>query len=199
MKRAGLDEIADSIGNCFRCPVSEGRKQVIAGEGGPGSPYMMVAQAPNLVEMDKGRILSGPSGTVLDTLLDGAGFSREDLYLTNLVKCPLPGCRRPKVSEMEHCMVFLRKEIEVIDPLVIITLGRHSTKTLLREYHHPMPPRNSDIPFLFGQFFRKGGRIILPLPHPSCILYSKALIEPTALLYEKALKRMRALQEKGDR
>lgn len=160
---------------------------------------MVVAQAPNLVEMEKGRILSGPSGTVLDILLGRTGFSREDLYLTNLLKCPLPGCRRPRLYEIENCMPFLRKEIEVIDPLVIITLGRYSTRTLLNEYGHPLPTRNSEIPFLFGHLFRKGGRIILPLPHPSCILYRKSLMEPTAFLYGKATELMRELHEKGGR
>jgi len=193
MENTRLDEILFSIERCFRCTISRDRKRVVPGEGPAETVLMMIAQAPGRVEMEKGRILTGPSGKILDELLEKAGSSRKKFYLTNLIKCPLPGCRRPKESEKDNCMFFIRQEIEIVDPLIIITLGKHSTRALLKEYGHPLPPRNRDIPFLFGQFFRKAGRVILPLPHPSCILYRKTLLEGTIRLYQESIARMQTM------
>lgn len=192
-KKKVLDELKSSVGNCFRCPISFLRYQVVMGEGSLSSRIMIIAQAPNRMEMATGRILTGPSGKVLDRLLAAGGYHRKDLYITNLLKCPLPYCRRPLRAEISSCLPFLRREIQVMEPLILLPLGRYSIKTMLREFGHPVPPRNNEIPFLFGKVFRGGGYFVIPLPHPSGVLYRPSFYEPTLNVYEKTFSRVREI------
>lgn len=157
------------------------------GEGPFSSGLMIVAQAPNRHEMESGRIFTGSSGAVLDELLAAGGYTRLDCYITNLLKCPLPHCRKPRRAEIGSCLPFLRKEIKILRPRVLIPLGRYAIKEVLREYGHSVPPRNNEIPFLFGHIFRGGGIFVIPLPHPATVLYRPAFFEPTLKLYGETL------------
>ncbi len=195
MKEKGryLEELGISIGECFRCSIASYRKRVVKGEGSLSSKVMLIAQAPNRQEMVSGRIFTGPSGEVLDKLIVSGGFLRDDLYITNLLKCPLPCCRKPLRAEIEACLPFLRREIEILRPRVLVPLGRYSIKEVLREYGHPVPPRNNEIPFIFGQIFRGGGVFVLPLPHPATVLYRPSFFEPVLKLYGETLSKVRKI------
>lgn len=182
-----LEELGISIKQCFRCSIASYRKRLVRGEGSLDSNVMLIAQAPNRQEMESGRIFTGPSGAVLDELLAAGGYTRQDCYITNLLKCPLPHCRKPRRAEIGACLPFLRSEITILRPRVLVPLGRYSIKEILREYGHSVPPRNNEIPFLFGQIFRGGGIFVIPLPHPATVLYRPAFFEPTLKLYGETL------------
>ena len=185
--QARLEELYKIVGKCCLCSISSSRRIVVPGEGSLSSGLMIIAQAPNRQEMVCGRMFTGPSGKVLDELLSAGGYSRKDFFLTNLLKCPLPHCRKPLHAEIGRCLPFLRREMELVDPTVLFPLGRYAIKTILNEFGHPVPPRNSEIPFLFGRVFRGGGHFVIPLPHPSGVLYRPSFRKPSLELYKRTL------------
>lgn len=184
---AKLEELYQGVGKCHLCSISSFRRVVVPGEGSLSSGLMIIAQAPNRQEMESGKVFTGPSGKVLDELLSAGGYTRKDFFLTNLLKCPLPHCRKPLRAEIGSCLPFLRREMELVDPTVLIPLGRYAIKTILNEFGHPVPPRNSEIPFLFGRVFRGGGHFVIPLPHPSSVLYRPSFRTPSIELYKRTL------------
>ena len=130
---------------------------------------MLIAQAPGEQEDEQGRMFVGPSGRVLDELLQAAGLKRSALYLTNLVKCRLPRNRRPRLDEVQACGKHLEREIELVRPRALIPLGYYATRYVLGRAGIPAPSRR--------EFHRACGRLIwtgtlkvLPLPHPALLL-----------------------------
>lgn len=131
MKIDGLDR---EIRNCTRCRLFETRSQAVCGEGDLNARLMLIAQAPGENEDEEGVMFIGPSGEVLDDLLNNAGVASDDLYMTNLIKCMLPDYRKPKQAEIRTCSQYLDKEIKLIDPDILVPLGYYSTKYLSSKY-----------------------------------------------------------------
>jgi DNA polymerase len=102
---------------------------------------MLIAQAPGENEDRKGRMFIGPSGKVLDELLEEAGIARKEVYMTNLVKCMLPKYRRPKQDEIKVCSEYLAQEVEIINPKVMVPLGYYACKHIFEKYSIPIPSR----------------------------------------------------------
>jgi DNA polymerase len=152
--------------------LSKTRKHAITGEGSVDCDMMIVGQAPGREEDKEGRMFVGPSGEVLDNLLKDTGFSRRDFYMTNLLKCMLPKSRKPRQDEIDTCTeLYLMKEISIVNPKIIIPLGYHSTKTLLKTYNLVVPNRHH-FPELFGSLLIAGNRRVLPLRHPAAVVHS---------------------------
>ena len=122
-KREKIENLNIEIRNCRRCRLSETRTNAILGEGNIDSKIMIVAQAPGESEDKESRMFIGPSGKVLDELFGQAGIRRGDIYMTNLIKCKLPKYRKPKRYEIESCSPYLDREIEIIQPDIMVTLG----------------------------------------------------------------------------
>jgi uracil-DNA glycosylase family 4 len=127
-KRKALGELAGLIKNCKNCDLSQTRRHALGGEGNLDARAMLIAQAPGDREDQVGRMFIGPSGKVLDELLSEGGVRREELYMTNLIKCALPKNRRPKQAEIDACAPFLEQEIAVVAPAVIVPLGYYATR-----------------------------------------------------------------------
>ena len=112
----------------------------------------------------------GPSGKIFDQLTNSCGISRNEIYLTNLVKCFLPNCRKPRTDEIETCnSLYLSQEIELAKPEIIVTLGFHVTKFILNEYKLYVPNRIG-FKSLFGNLFVSQNTKIIPLHHPATVV-----------------------------
>jgi DNA polymerase len=131
---------------------------------------MLIAQAPGKNEDLEGRMFIGPSGQVLDDLLRSSRIDREAIYMTNLVKCMLPKYRRPKSDEIEACSPYLDKEIKLVNPELLASLGYFATRYILGKFKLPLPAK-AEFRQVYGKVLKAGEKRIIPLQHPAAILY----------------------------
>ncbi len=128
-----LTHVAEEVRSCVRCPLHKSRTNAVPGEGGIEKGVMFIGEAPGKSEDEQGRPFVGRAGQLLTELIEMIGWRREDVYITNVVKCRPPGNRDPEDSEIEACLPYLKMQIMAIKPRLIVALGRHSAKTLYRE------------------------------------------------------------------
>ena len=166
-----FNELNGKIKSCTNCRLHKSRKNAITGEGNYNAKIIIIAQAPGEIEDREGKMFIGPSGKIFDRLLQNAEIQRQDIYVTNLIKCYLPKCRRPSKKEIEQCSAYLDKEIEFIDPQIIVTLGFHATRYIFKKYNLNRPPKK-EYKNLFGKQFYIKNRIIFPVRHPTAILFN---------------------------
>ena len=163
-KAAALAEIAEKIKNCQRCQLHEQRTKTVPGAGNPDAEVLFIGEGPGRDEDLQGEPFVGAAGKFLNVMLESIGWTRADIFIANVVKCRPPGNRDPEPTEVETCWDFLSRQIEIIEPKLIVTLGRHSMNRFLPGFRistaHGNPVR------------RKDGRIFLPLYHPAAALYS---------------------------
>ena len=172
----------DQIKDCKQCPLSSGRIHAIPGEGDVNSRIFFIAQAPGKVEDKYGRMFLGPTGKVVDELFHEIQLKRNEVYMTNLIKCKLPKNRKPKQEEIELCSKYLVKEIEIVQPDIIIPMGYHASKFIFAHYcDKDMLP-----PDIVGKLFFFHGFKVYPLWHPTSIIYNPS-IEPTMIGYLKKI------------
>jgi uracil-DNA glycosylase len=171
-----LDELqayADSVAGCTRCRLAQGRTQVVFGAGSPHADLMFVGEAPGFHEDKQGVPFVGQAGKLLEKLLAGIGMSRADVYIANVLKCRPPGNRDPQPDEIEACESHLFRQIGLIEPMVVATLGNFATKLL--------SGRQTGITKVHGQEQKTtiGGREVLlyPLYHPAAALYTPAMLK----------------------
>jgi DNA polymerase len=125
-RRAALEAIATEVRACTRCRLHRSRTNAVPGEGSPETEVVFVGEGPGLNEDQQGRPFVGAAGSLLNDLLDFVGWRREDVFIANVVKCRPPGNRDPEADEIAACGPFLRRQLEALDPAVVVTLGRHS-------------------------------------------------------------------------
>lgn len=125
---ATLQAVAES---CLRCPLHEERENVAFGEGNPRARVICVGEAPGATEDRTGRPFVGPAGRLLDRLLLSAGFHREDVFICNVLKCRPPGNRNPRTEEIEQCSPYLHRQLQLLEPEVIVAFGTFASQTLL--------------------------------------------------------------------
>jgi DNA polymerase len=163
----------EEVAACTRCALAGGRTQVVFGSGDPGADLMFVGEAPGFHEDKQGVPFVGAAGKLLDQLLAGIGLTRADVYVANVLKCRPPGNRDPMPDEIEACEAHLWKQIELIQPRVVATLGNFATKLL--------SGRPTGITRVHGQEQETtlGGRRVLlyPLYHPAAALYTPRMLE----------------------
>jgi DNA polymerase len=169
-----LKTLNQAIRGCTRCRLAKTRIHALCGEGPPDAELLLVAQAPGRVEDREGRMFIGPSGHVLDELLQSAAIDRQAVYMTNLVKCMLPKYRRPKADEIAICSRWLEAELALIRPTVVASLGFFATRFLFTRYGLALPPK-AEFSGVYGQRVAVGDLILLPLQHPAAVLYNPAI------------------------
>jgi DNA polymerase len=169
-----LKTLNQAIRGCTRCRLAETRIHALCGEGPIDADLMLIAQAPGRVEDREGRMFIGPSGHVLDELLQSAAIDRQAVYMTNLVKCMLPKYRRPKADEIASCSRWLEGELALIRPTVVASLGFFATRFLFTRYGLALPPK-VEFSGVYGQRVAVGDLILLPLQHPAAVLYNPAI------------------------
>ena len=173
MAAADLLAYRDSVAGCTKCALSEGRTQVVFGSGDPNSDLMFVGEAPGFHEDKQGIPFVGQAGKLLDKLLAGIGLDRTQVYVCNVLKCRPPGNRDPVPDEKEACEPYLFRQVELIRPKVIATLGNHATKQL--------SGKDIGITRVHGQEqqLKVGSLDVLlyPLYHPAAALYTPAMLK----------------------
>jgi DNA polymerase len=130
-RRQALDEIAAEVAVCTRCPLHAGRTRAVPGEGHPETEVVFVGEGPGYNEDREGRPFVGQAGGLLNELLKAIGWRREEVFITNVVKCRPPGNRDPEPAEIAACAPYLKRQLAVLDPAVVVTLGRHSLGTFM--------------------------------------------------------------------
>lgn len=157
-----LDELAALAAACTMCGLSETRTNVVFGAGSPDADVMFVGEGPGQQEDEQGLPFVGRSGQLLDHLLGEIGLRRDEIYIANVVKCRPPRNRDPRPDEIDACKGYLRRQIELIDPTVVVTLGNFSTKLLLRT--------QTGITRMRGVAYEWWGRYLVPTFHPAAAL-----------------------------
>ncbi len=125
-RQAALEQIASEVRSCTRCPLHETRTLAVPGEGDADTEVVFIGEGPGQNEDRQGRPFVGRAGDLLVRLLGSIGWAREQVFITNVVKCRPPGNRDPEPEEIAACEPYLRRQLEVLDPAVVVTLGRHS-------------------------------------------------------------------------
>lgn len=125
-RRAALEAIAAEVRDCTRCRLSQTRTKAVPGEGHPDTEVVFVGEGPGQTEDQQGRPFVGRAGDLLVKLLSTLGWRRQEVFITNIVKCRPPGNRDPEPDEIAACVPYLQRQLEVLDPAVVVTLGRFS-------------------------------------------------------------------------
>jgi uracil-DNA glycosylase family 4 len=188
-----LDAVAAEVVVCIKCDLWKGRKKAVPGVGNPESRVLFIGEAPGQSEDLKGEPFVGAAGKLLDTLLSGIGFSRADVFITNVVKCRPPRNRDPGPIEIETCAPYLNRQIGIIQPRFIVTLGNHSTAYILSKARLPF----RSITQARGKVYETsilGLKVaVFPTFHPAAALYSarykKQLEEDFQRIKDELLKR----------
>jgi uracil-DNA glycosylase len=167
-----LADHRDATLGCTRCALAATRTQVVFGSGNPHAELMFVGEAPGFHEDQQGVPFVGQAGKLLERLLNGIGLSRTDVYIANVLKCRPPGNRDPHPEEIEACESHLFRQIELIRPRLVATLGNFATKLLLGK-----PAGITRVHGVPQQVTLGGNAVTLyPLYHPAAALYTRAML-----------------------
>ena len=167
-RKEELDQIRDKVLVCTKCRLSETRTNAVPGKGNYSTEIMFVGEAPGANEDKEGVPFCGASGHFLDTMLESIGLNRESVFITNTVKCRPPDNRDPEDDEKMACRPYLDSQIKLINPALIVCLGRHATSSLL--------PGMPSISHLHGKVLKRpNGVVYLPLYHPAAALHNGSL------------------------
>jgi DNA polymerase len=161
-----LEEIASQVRVCTRCELCRGRTLAVPGNGNPHAEMLFIGEAPGWNEDKEGLPFVGAAGKFLNEMLAAIGLTRDEVFVTNVVKCRPPGNRDPLPDEIAACRSYLDAQIEAIDPLLIVTLGRYS---MARWFP------NERISRIHGQPRQFGKRLIVPMYHPAAALHQASL------------------------
>lgn len=180
------DELKKFVDHCPRCPLSGTRQNPVMGKGSLSSPTLFIAEAPGTSEDRDGIPFTGPSGKVLDELLKVLGKNRQEIYLTNIVKCHPPGNRDPFPQEQEACIPYLKYETLLIKPKIIVCLGRIAAQRIIRPDYR--------ITREHGTFLYRKNTWLTAVYHPSAILRDPAKMAETEEDFRKIREKLRELE-----
>lgn len=164
-----LQELREELGQCTRCSLSEGRTSIVFGDGASSARVIFVGEAPGFNEDIQGLPFVGSAGKLLSRFLEEIGLDRPSVYITNIVKCRPPNNRDPLTDEIETCRPFLSRQIRIIKPKLICTLGNHATHTILG--------RSVGITKIRGKLQEVEGLFIFPMLHPAAALHRGDMME----------------------
>ena len=182
-----LEELEKQIKKCQECPLAKIRTNAVPGEGSFSAKIVFLGEGPGKSEDEQGRPFVGAAGKFLTEMIESIGLKREDVFITNIVKCRPPNNRDPEENEVKTCTeLYLWRQLELINPVLIATLGRHSMYRFLPSHFkisevHGKPKRVAN---------EKTGRVfnILPLYHPAAALYNGGLRETLKKDFQKIPK-----------
>jgi uracil-DNA glycosylase family 4 len=163
---SALAQLCEEIEACQNCELAKYRTKVVPGEGAEDADLLFIGEAPGWHEDQQGRPFVGPAGQFLDQLLTSIGLHREEVYIANVIKCRPPQNREPLPAEIQSCRKWLDRQIEIIQPQIIITLGRYS----LARYFP-----NESISKIHGKPRKLGDVICYPMYHPAAALHQGSL------------------------
>jgi len=184
-----LREIAGQIASCEKCALHYSRKHAVPGEGPAPARILFIGEGPGFNENEEGRPFVGQAGKFLDELLVHAGLTRHEVFITNVVKCRPPGNRDPLPEELAACAAFLDRQIDALQPEVIVTLGRYSMTKYLP---------NARISDVHGKPAWVDNRLILPMFHPAAALHQPSLKSAVITDFENLPKAVAQARDKKD-
>jgi uracil-DNA glycosylase family 4 len=158
-----LEDLRSEIGDCVLCKLSKHRKSLVFGEGNPQARLMFIGEAPGREEDQQGRPFVGDAGMLLTRLIERMGLKREEVYIANIIKCRPPMNRDPEEEEVASCRSFIERQISIIGPEVIVTLGRIALQTLMEN-------PGLKITQVRGHFTEFRGIPVMPTFHPAYLL-----------------------------
>lgn len=161
-----LDELRDTVSECRKCGLCETRKNTVFGEGAPDARVFFVGEGPGATEDETGRPFVGRAGQLLDKMLASIDLSRESVYIANIVKCRPPGNADPTPEWAETCLPYLREQVKLVKPKVIVCLGRIAMSHILKE--------TRGITRVHGEITERNGYYIMPMFHPSALLRNQS-------------------------
>jgi DNA polymerase len=180
-----LKVIEAEVAECSDCILHMSRKLSVPGEGPADSQIMFIGEGPGFHENEQGRPFVGAAGKLLESLLESAGLSRDQVFICNVVKCRPPGNRDPQPEEMEACSKYLDRQIRAINPKVIVTLGRFSMARYFPK---------ARISAIHGQAKTIDGRLVIPFYHPAAALHQPKL----RIVVEEDFAKLVGLLEKAE-
>ena len=157
-----LDRVVEEIGDCKRCKLHPTRKNIVFGSGNPGARLMLVGEAPGAEEDEQGMPFVGKAGQLLTKIIEAIDLKRSDVYIANILKCRPPSNRNPEEDEIKTCIPFLEKQLKIIAPEIVCTLGNIATRAML--------DTDMGITKLRGRFHERSGLKVMPTYHPSYLL-----------------------------
>jgi uracil-DNA glycosylase family 4 len=161
-----LQAVASEVSACTACRLHLSRKRAVPGEGPPNAGIMFIGEGPGFHENEQGRPFVGAAGRFLEELLASIGLTRDQVFICNVIKCRPPGNRDPQPEEIEACAGFLERQIQAINPKVIVTLGRFSMARYFPE---------ARISAVHGRARTVNGRLVVPMYHPAAALHQPSL------------------------
>lgn len=161
---ASLAVVREDLGECTRCKLSSTRTHIVFGVGAPTAPLLFIGEAPGAEEDRRGEPFVGAAGQLLDRMIAAMGWSRDTVYIANVLKCRPPGNRDPETDEVAACLPFLHRQIQALAPRMIVTLGRPAAQALLQT--------DAPISALRGRFREFRGIPVMPTFHPAFLLRS---------------------------
>ena len=176
-KHHQIEAIAEEIRKCQKCSLSKTRTNVVPGEGDAESSVVLIGEAPGYWEDRKGRPFVGAAGKVLDEVLEKIGLKRAEIFITNVLKCRPPGNRDPRAEEIQACTPFLDRQLEIIRPRFIVTLGRHSTAYLFSKMNLDFYGITRVHGQMYEAKFAGWESYVMPTFHPAAALYNVNLRE----------------------
>jgi len=180
-----LEKLAAEVAQCTKCLLHQGRTKTVPGEGPEDAEIMFIGEAPGFHEDQQGRPFVGSAGTFLEELLESIDLTREDVFIANVIKCRPPGNRDPLPKEIEACKPFLDRQIEIIQPKLVVTLGRFS---MARAFPKARISR------IHGQPRKISGILYYPMYHPAAALHQPSLRS----VVKEDMRRIPELIERAD-
>jgi DNA polymerase len=170
-KAESLDGLDSQISGCLKCALGQTRTNFVFGVGNPSATLVLVGEAPGVDEDAQGEPFVGRAGQLLNKILAAIGFKREDVYICNILKCRPPGNRKPSQEEVGHCIPYLRKQIAIIKPKLILCLGLTAAENLLQT--------TESLTKLRGRILEYEGIPLMVTYHPAALLRNPAWKRPT--------------------
>jgi len=180
-----LAQLKERCIQCTRCQLRLNCRQVVFGDGPPGSRLMLVGEGPGSEEDRLGRPFVGAAGRLLSRILEAVQISRDEVYIANVVKCRPPSNRAPSHSEIASCLPYLKQQIALLNPLVIVCMGAVASKALIGS--------TVSITRLRGQWQEKEGRLLMPTFHPAALLRDPGKKRPVWKDFQQIAERYRQL------
>lgn len=177
-----LRQVREELGDCRRCKLASGRKNLVFGVGNPKAELLFIGEAPGADEDRQGIPFVGKAGQLLTKIIRAMGLSRDDVYICNIIKCRPPENRDPENDEIEQCEPFLVRQVEAIEPKVIVTLGRFAAQSLLRS--------TAPISRIRGRWQSWRGVPVMPTFHPAFLLRNPEQKRPVWEDMQEVMKRL---------
>jgi DNA polymerase len=184
--RPALEELRAEVGDCDRCRLSESRNKLVFGDGNPEAGIVLIGEGPGANEDRTGKPFVGRAGALLDKILASIDLDRDDVYITNVVKCRPPRNRAPRKDEITSCLWILEEQVRIMRPGIILALGASAARTITG--------MDKGIGMLRGSLHRFMGFPVMATYHPAALLRTNALKRP---VWEDMKKLRDMLAEKG--